>query len=367
MRVLHGPVNVGNQPWVLSRAERALGLKSDVIVSYGTWLEYPADRVLTTTSGGGRRNIFECVRFGIQAAFQYDVLHYYFGQSYIYKSGNINRYNFADLKLARKLGRKVFMTLQGCDVRRAGASNGRNAITMCKSDGCSAYPVCLAQLDATRQFLSEEILPLCDRVFYLNPELGHDAGTGTFIPYANCDITSIAVAGPTVRQRPLVLHAPSNRAIKGSDLIEAALDRLSKRFDFDYRPVTGLPHREAMKFYGDADLVIDQVLAGWYGGFAVEVMAMGKPVAAYIRDEDMAFVPPGMVSELPILRIDPRTLDADLARIFESRTTWAQTGARSRTFVERWHNPATVARAFQRCYVNPKAAFGLQLMGLQPA
>ena len=51
MRVLHGPVNVGNQPWVLSRAERALGINSDVVVSYGTWLEYPADRVLTAWGG----------------------------------------------------------------------------------------------------------------------------------------------------------------------------------------------------------------------------------------------------------------------------------------------------------------------------
>ena len=330
-------------------------------MSYGTWLEYPADRVLTPTSGGGRRNVFERVRFGVQAAFQYDVLHYYFGQSYIYSSGDINTYNFADLKLARKLGRKVFMTLQGCDVRRAGASNGRNAITMCKSDGCSAYPVCLAQLDATRRFLSEEILPLCDRVFYLNPELGHDAGTGTFIPYANCDITTIAVAAPTVRKRPLVLHAPSNRAIKGSDLIESSLERLKDKFDFDYRPVTGLPHHEAMALYGAADLVIDQVLAGWYGGFAVEAMAMGKPVAAYIRDDDLAFVPTAMIADMPILRIDPRTLDADLMRIFEQRDTWASTGVLSRTFVERWHNPATIARALQRCYHDVNAPFDLRL------
>lgn len=28
MRILHGPVNVGNQPWSVSRAERALGHSS---------------------------------------------------------------------------------------------------------------------------------------------------------------------------------------------------------------------------------------------------------------------------------------------------------------------------------------------------
>ena len=32
--------------------------------------------------------------------------------------------------------------------------------------------------------------------------------------------------------------------------------------------------------YAQADLVVDQVLIGWYGALAVETMAMGKPVIA---------------------------------------------------------------------------------------
>ncbi|MGY4472620.1 hypothetical protein ACVILL_000034, partial [Bradyrhizobium sp. USDA 3364] len=46
MKILHGPVNVGNQPWVLSRAERQLGASSDVVVRNDTWLGYSADRML---------------------------------------------------------------------------------------------------------------------------------------------------------------------------------------------------------------------------------------------------------------------------------------------------------------------------------
>ena len=45
LRVLHAPVNVGNQPWSLSRAERALGVKSDLIINYQTSFGYPADVV----------------------------------------------------------------------------------------------------------------------------------------------------------------------------------------------------------------------------------------------------------------------------------------------------------------------------------
>ncbi len=39
-------MNIGNQPWVLSRHERALGVRSDLVVNYSTWLQYPADRCL---------------------------------------------------------------------------------------------------------------------------------------------------------------------------------------------------------------------------------------------------------------------------------------------------------------------------------
>ncbi len=43
-----------------------------------------------------------------------------------------------------------------------------------------------------------------------------------------------------------------------------ALEQLRERYDFDYRVVSNLPHAEALKLYADADLVIDQALAGWY-------------------------------------------------------------------------------------------------------
>src|SRR5262249_38314037 len=76
--------------------------------------------------------------------------------------------------------------------------------------------------------------------------------------------------------------------------IEAALQELASRFDFEYVPIRSVSHEDAMKLYRSADLVIDQLLAGWYGGIAVETMAMGKPVACYIPDEDLYVLPPEM-------------------------------------------------------------------------
>jgi hypothetical protein len=363
MRVLHGPVNVGNQPWVLSRAERALGADSDVIISFNTWLGYQSDRVLTQAPEASRIvDKFRRAQFGIKAALSYDVLHYYFGQSYIYRPGQAETViSFADLRLAKARGKVVFMTLQGCDVRGAAASHAAHAVTMCRPHGCGAYQTCVTRLDQVRAKMVANILPLCDRVFVLNPDLARHAPMAEFLPYASAAIHSIEVVPPTDNDRPLILHAPSDPLIKGTAMIEEALTEIASEFSFDYQVVKGLPHEQAMKLYRKADLVIDQVQAGWYGGFAVELMAMGKPVAAYIRAEDMGIVPQAMAEQLPILRIDPRTLATDLRNILRRKQEWRAIGAQSRTFVERWHDPTKVAAALMRLYANPKSPFVIEV------
>jgi len=336
----------------LSRAERGLGIKSEVVTLTPSGLGYRSDRVLEEPSSKSlaARIGYRFVRAAL--AFEFDVLHFYFGQSFFYKYGDPDwRFNFADLKLASRLGKRIIMTLQGCDIRMAGLSNKRNTVTMCREGGCSRFAGCLAWQDRARERLAHEILPLCDRVFFLNPDLGASAGTGEFLPYANVNLRAIAPQATRAgRARPLILHAPTDASIKGSSIIENSLRRLAGRYEFEYRAVSGLPHAEAMQLYGEADLVIDQVLSGWYGGLAVEAMAMGKPVVAYLREEDLASIPAAMRADLPILRADPRRMDEDLAAILDRRDEWAELGRRSRAFVERWHDPERIAAALSRIY-----------------
>ncbi len=364
MRILHGPVNVGNQAWALSRAERSLGHCSDVVETYGTWINYPSDRILSRHGDSSLRARFDRTLFGMTAPFRYDVIHYYFGRNFMFwedyervygRSAEEDAKALRDVHLARRLGRRVLMTLQGCDARQAGVSNSINAVTMCRAGGCPSYRVCIATIDESRRRMIETLLPLMDRVFYLNPEIGHMIPGGEFLPYANVDVMGESVSLPDPHHRPRILHAPSNSGVKGTAMILAALEHLKSRFDFELILVENTPHAEAMKLYRSADLAIDQILAGWYGGFAVELMAMGKPVAAYIREEDRRFVPPAMWDEMPILRIDERTLEDDLARILADPQALVTSGQRSRAYVERWHDPLKAARALTAIYRDPKA------------
>jgi hypothetical protein len=362
LRVLHAPINVGNQPWVLSRHERALGVHSDVVVNYSTWLHYPADRCLGQWGDNSWPSRWRRLRFALMAPWRYDVLHYYFGQSF-FAWGNGRRPNrrwFKDLQLARRLGRTVLMTLQGCDVRLSDRSAARNQVTMCHRGCCDSVAACRAERDQCRRVLIERILPGMDRVFVLNPELAHDVPGAEFLPYACVDVEALPVVPPRTAGPITILHAPSDPSKKGTRFITAAIERLQRRYPIEFVQVSGLPHEEALKLYPQADLVIDQVLAGWYGGFAVEMMAMGKPVACYIRDEDLKFVPPAMVGQLPLLRVHPDTLEEDLERAIAARGQWPEWGRQSRRFVLDWHHPRRIAQAMIEIYRNPKAPLLLE-------
>ena len=79
----------------------------------------------------------------------------------------------------------------------------------------------------------------------------------------------------------MILHAPSSRRRKGTEHVLAACEGL----DADLVLVEGLDHREAFERYREADIVVDQLNAGWYGLFAIECMALGKPVVTFLHDE----------------------------------------------------------------------------------
>jgi len=356
MRVLHAPCNFGNQSWVLSRAERKLGLKSELIVNYLNAFDQPADRVLGK-AGGRTTNHLIARKIALSSApYDFDVFHYYFGRS-LASWDDIDELaseSFSDLKSARQLGKPIIMTLQGCDVRLAGESNKRNTFTPCAPHRCPAYESCLSTYDHQRRRLIRDILPLCDKVFYLNPELGHFVPEATFLPYANVDISMVRPQPRTANALPRILHAPSLAGIKGTNAILAALESLAKRHAFELVLVQNQTHEEAMAIYQTADIAIDQIFAGWYGGLSVELMAMGIPVMSYLREDDFVHAPAAMIRDLPVINIRPDSLERDIEAFLMRRSEWADIGRASRSFVEKWHDPMKIAAWMTRVYRDPK-------------
>ena len=113
------------------------------------------------------------------------------------------------------------------------------------------------------------------------------------------DVRAIEPTPPSDGGRPVILHAPSSRRRKGTDAVVAAAGGL----DADLRLVEGLRHDEAFERYRDADIVVDQLNAGWYGVFAIEAMALGKPVLTFLHDEAVRRTEAALGVRVPLVHV----------------------------------------------------------------
>jgi glycosyltransferase involved in cell wall biosynthesis len=148
------------------------------------------------------------------------------------------------------------------------------------------------------------------------------------------DLSGYAPPPSEDRPRPVVLHAPSSRRRKGTEHVIAACEGLDVELDI----VEGLRHDEARRHYERADIVVDQLNAGWYGIFALEAMALGKPVLSYLRDEAVEETERALGVQVPILRITKETLRDRIAEVAASADERRRIGASSRAYVEQVHD-----------------------------
>jgi glycosyltransferase involved in cell wall biosynthesis len=148
------------------------------------------------------------------------------------------------------------------------------------------------------------------------------------------DLREYTPVPPEDRRRPVVLHAPSGRKRKGTEHVVAACEGLDVELDV----VEGLRHDEARTHYERADIVVDQLNAGWYGIFALEAMALGKPVLSYLRPEALRETEREMGVEVPIVPVTKETLRERIGDLAASADERRRVGTLSRAYVERVHD-----------------------------
>jgi glycosyltransferase involved in cell wall biosynthesis len=148
------------------------------------------------------------------------------------------------------------------------------------------------------------------------------------------DLTQYTPAPPEDRPRPVVLHAPSSRKRKGTEHVLAACEGLDVELDI----VEGLRHDEARRHYERADIVVDQLNAGWYGIFALETMALGKPVLSYLRPEAVEETERALGAGVPIVPVTKETLRDRIGELAAASDERRRIGAASRTYVETVHD-----------------------------
>jgi len=306
LRVTHCPMNVAGIPWENVQALRRKGVDARLVVFERGRLHPEADWSLERRGGLMRRL---AAQFAALARLlpQTDVFHFYFGLTLVPKS-----LQFPILRLARK--RSVFHYL-GSDIRgksRADLAYGKRA-----------------DAEIVGSHAALEWVP---EAHVIPPGL---------------DLRPFRPVPPSDNPRPLVVHAPSNRERKGTRWVIEACARLPVDLDI----VEDVPHDVARERYARADIVVDQLNAGWHGVFALEAMALGKPVVTHLRPELVERAAEGYGVRLPIVPATKETLAEALRPLVENPALRREVGAASRAYVEQVHDIERVADRLLELYV----------------
>lgn len=133
------------------------------------------------------------------------------------------------------------------------------------------------------------------------------------------------------------------RNIKGSSFVLSAIERLKNEgYPVEYYFIKDKPSNQ-MRFYQvQADIVVEQLIYGWWGSTFVETSALGKPVVCYLRPswKEFFFKIFPEYNDLPIVEANTESIYVVLKKLVADETYRLQKGKDSRRFAERHFDPA---------------------------
>ena len=276
----------------------------------------------------------ERLRFAAHAPSRHEVMHYQFGRSWL--PGQ------ADAVWARARVRTLVVSFYGDDCRQYGI--GRSLYPARGRVGDPAGDAAVRRrLRRLGMLCHAAIVGDLELVTYVRPYFRR-----VYVVPLPLD----ASPAPRRRERPpgsptLVVHAPSDRRIKGTEAIQAA----AKGLPIELRVLAGLPHSAVLDVLAEADVAIDQLNSVTTGIFALEAMRAGVPVLSEI---DPAAVGP-FQRESPIVSVTAESLRSELESLLGDEPRRRQLGEAGREYVEGVHVAPLVARAVLAVYQHSRS------------
>jgi glycosyltransferase involved in cell wall biosynthesis len=283
-------------------------------------------------------------------AWKFEIFHFYFNvEGYLCPTW----FKYFEYPLLKLLGKKLVVASYGSDVQRSSVIRGKYKYSIEKF-----MPKEKAERSILRNILFTS--RWADFIF-----TGGDCFV--FVPaYDFCadllaiDLNRLIPNYPTPNNPNAIkiCHATGHRHLKGTEYIISVCEELKQEgYDIELVLVEGLKNNVALEIYKQADIVVDQLLIGAYGMFAIEAMALGKPVLAHLN-EDVIQMNVGM-KECPIVNTSPDNLKENLRMLIENPELRAELGHRSRVYVEKYHSYEYIGGIFDKIY--RKIWFGEEL------
>jgi hypothetical protein len=229
-------------------------------------------------------------------------------------------------------GKQVIMHFVGCDIRSLDYSHWKAIHIQEYLAGVDAFP----KSESWQKKLIRDAVQYADTILVSTPDLKEIIPQATYFPVLLDldkfldELNKIEVEKKT--DEIVILHSPSNlfqTQTKGTAYIIPALKKIAALPQYNVRLILPSEKDESrstkysstrydlFKHFKEADIVIDQLITGWYGLLSVEALAAGKEVICYV-DEHLK---PNLFPDCPIEIADVNNIEEVIIKCIEKIKT----------------------------------------------
>lgn len=340
MRVLHLPFNIASQLSVTVQALRKLGIEARGLVTSNSAIQDPSGIEILPEALSRRQHPFlgswrywRTKRAVLDAIRWADVIHWHYSWALS---------NAADVRYAATLKKPGIVEFWGSDIRipRIAIEDNPYRAQLCRTFSEFSHSAETRSIKKQSLFArygvaclipGEELLPYVDHKVYPSPYRTRQR--------ISIDDFQALYPDPS-RCKPLLVHMPSDKAKKGTDAVLKAIDLLKKDYEFEFKLIHGVARSEALAILKEADILLDQFVAGAHGLATLEAMAFGKPTICYIKPSLLPKFPP----DCPIINANQDNLADILKPLLEDGHRRYEIGRASRAYVEKYHDSRELAK-----------------------
>jgi len=344
LKILLGMSPVGGHLAGIQYGLKKLGIECDLIYYKNNKYKMPSDKIIWKDGISNREKIVSMYQFFKFANSYYDIIHFAFGSSFFTFPKHIT---FLDLPFISK-NIRIFTTFNGCDIRQKNIVKKNDTQSACFDKNCGIGS-CGFIFDQIKSIKVKQFTKYSQKTFVSTPDLKHFSPNSEILFQPKHTFYDYDYIGISNNKKIKIVHAPSNTTIKGTKEIISACEKLKNKVELVL--VENVINTEALKIYREADIIIDQLKVGWYGGFAVEAMRMGKPIIAYISDTSLSFIDDGLKNDLPIINANINNIDTILKDLVVNKEKLRYISEKSYEYVNQYHDPLKIAKKLYNEYL----------------
>lgn len=151
-----------------------------------------------------------------------------------------------------------------------------------------------------------------------------------------------------------IVHSPTNRKFKGTDLIISVVDKIKKEKRIEFLLLENMPRQKVLEVKSTCDICIDQVggtMGGTgYGKAGLETLAMGIPTITNMTDDYAKWL-----QENPfVIANNTDQLYKRLNELIDNEQPRNDYGVKGKDWVEKYHGIKSVDDRLKELYTSSK-------------